>query len=82
MTLSRRNLIVASAFAAIAFQAPAHAIGIDPSIDYGSLKAEFAAEDAGASYGYKLRDVRRAKSTKRRGFTTKRRNFGTKRKRK
>ena len=81
MITPSRTLLVASAFVLVSLQSPANARGIDPSVDYGSLKAEFAAEDAGASYGVKSRDVRRGNRVKRRGFSTRRRNFGTRRKR-
>ena len=82
MNIPARPILAAAALGFAAIMSPANAIGIDPSVDYGSLKAEFAAEDAGAIYGTKLRNVRRANSAKRHGFTTKRRNFGVRRMRK
>ena len=67
MTFKARNIFLASA--AIAFaaaQGPAFADRADPSIDFGSLKAQYAAEDAGATYG----DKRRVFTTNRaQGFT-------------
>ena len=62
MTIKARNIFLASAaIAFVAAQSPAFADRADPTIDFGSLKAEFAAEDAGATYG-----------SKRRAFTTNR----------
>lgn len=67
MTIKARNIFLASAaLAFVAVQAPANAGDFDPTIDFGSLKSEFAASDAGASFGDKRRAFT-ANSTQ--GFT-------------
>lgn len=87
MTHTTRNLILAAAaMGFLAIQTPAHAVGADPTVDFGSLKAEFAAEDAGATYGDKRRKFRqRATTPRKRGLRTRARsrtNFSTTRRRK
>lgn len=87
MTNTTRNGILAIAgIVFIAMQGPAHAKGVDPTVDFGSsLKAEFAAEDAGATYGDKRRKFRqRATTPRQRGIRVKSRsrtNFSTTRRR-
>ncbi len=47
----------------------------DPTIDYRSLKEEFAAEDAGATYGNKRLYIRMPDGTSKRQRPIRRRNF-------
>ena len=78
-------LVASAALALLAFQSPAHAVGADPTVDFGSLKAEFAAEDAGASYGDKRRRFRASQQPRKRGFRAaprSRTNFSSTRRRK
>ncbi len=49
----------------------------DPTVDYRSLKEEFAAEDAGASYGDKRLYIRMPDGTVKRRRPIRRRNFST-----
>ncbi len=70
MSINPRHLIFATAALALAaVQSPAIADSADPTIDFGSLKAEFAAEDAGATYGDKRRAVRASTVTDSRGIS-------------
>ena len=88
VTIKTRTVIGAAAgILFLALQAPAHAKGVDPTIDFGSsLKAEFAAEDAGATYGNKRRKFRqRATTPRKRGIRVRARsrsNFSSTRHRK
>ncbi len=82
MAISPRSLFIASALTLAALPVTAQARGIDSTIEYGSLKAEFAAEDRGASYGYKLRGTRSDGIVKRRAFTPQRKNFSSRKRRK
>ena len=67
MTIKTRNIFLASAaLAFVAAQSPAIAGDFDPTIDFGSLKAEYAAKDAGASFGDKRRAFTTSSSQ---GFT-------------
>ena len=47
----------------------------DPTVDYRSLKEEFAAEDAGASFGDKRLSIRMPDGTAKRRQPIRRRNF-------
>ncbi len=49
----------------------------DPTVDYRSLKEEFAAEDAGATYGDKRLYIRMPDGMIKRRRPVKRRNFST-----
>ena len=88
MTKTARILIlVAAGIGVLSLQTSAHAKGADPTVDFGSsLKAEFAAEDAGATYGNKRRTFRqRATTPKKRGIRVRsrsRNNFSSTRRRK
>lgn len=88
MTKTTRILILAAAgIGVLAMQTSVHAKGVDPTVDFGSsLKAEFAAEDAGATYGDKRRKFRqRATTPQKRGIRVRSRsrtNFSTTRRRK
>ena len=82
---ARPSLIAAAAIGFVATQSPAHAVGADPTVDFGSLKAEFAAEDAGATYGDKRRRFRATQQPRKRGFRAtprSRTNFSSSRRRK
>lgn len=47
----------------------------DPTVDYRSLKEEFAAEDAGATYGDKRKYIRMPDGTLRQRTPSKKKNF-------
>ncbi len=79
---TRIIVLVAAGMGVLAMQTTAQAKGVDPTVDFGSsLKAEFAAEDAGATYGDKRRTFRqRATTPKKRGIRVRARsrtNFST-----
>ena len=83
---TRNGVLAVAGIIFLAMQTPAHAKGVDPTVDFGSsLKAEFAAEDAGATYGDKRRKFRqRAATPAKRGIRVRSRsrtNFSSTRRR-